>query len=108
MSKYRNGKKKNRPAPYDTTKKVTIDEEESQEVSVDQVSESECQNCKIESDTLIQCEKCKSWLCCDCQLISPNMLKAIKQFKTLHWFCKVCEPDAQEFCIQNQLTLKIM
>jgi len=25
------------------------------------------------------------------------MLKTIKQFKTLHWFCKVCEPDVQEF-----------
>jgi len=94
MSKYRNGKKENQPALYDTVKKITIDEEESQEVSFDQVSESECQNCMIESDTLIQCEL---WLCCDCQLISPNMLKAIKQFKTLHWFCKVCEPDVQEF-----------
>jgi len=31
------------------------------------------------------------------------MLKAIKQFKTLHWFCKVCEPDVQEF-LQSEST----
>jgi len=47
MSKYRNRKKKNQPALYDTTKKVTIDEEESQEVCIDQVSGSECQTVRV-------------------------------------------------------------
>ena len=52
--------------------------------------------CKLEYDTLVQCEKCKLWLCCDCQSISPNMLKAIKQFSSLYWFCKTCESNIQE------------
>jgi len=46
---------------------------------------------------LIHCEKCESWLCCDCQSISPNMLKAIQQFKSLYWLFKVCEPNIEEF-----------
>ena len=103
MTKYRNGKKKPRPGPYNTTKKGTKDEEDSTEEVVDQALENECQNCKEDSETLVQCEKCKSWLCCDCQSISPNMLKAIKQFKSLHWFCKVCEANIQEI-LQSELT----
>lgn len=95
MTKYRNGKKK-RPGPYDATKKTTNDDNSTSEVATEQLSDSECENCKIESDTLVQCEKCKLWLCCDCQCISPNMLKAIKQFDSLHWFCKSCEPNIQE------------
>ena len=43
-------------------------------------SDSECENCMIESDTLAQYEKCKLWLCCDCQCISPNMLKTLTHF----------------------------
>ena len=95
MTKYRNGKKK-RPCPYDgAIKKNTNDENGTIEVETDQLSDSECENCKSESDTLVQCEKCKLWLCCDCQSISPNMLKAIKQFSSLHWFCKTCETNIQ-------------
>ena len=44
-------------------------------------------------DIVVQCEKCNLWLCCDCQSISPSMLNAIKQFQSLHWFCKSCEPS---------------
>ena len=102
MTKYRNGKKK-RSGPYDATKKVTKDDDGTPEEFADQASENECQNCKADSDTLVQCEKCKLWLCCDCQSISPNMLKAIKQFKSLHWFCKTCEANIQEI-LQSEST----
>ena len=100
LTKYQNGKKKSRPGIYDTTKNATRDEQGTQEEIADQASESECQNCKVDSDALIQCENCKS---CDCQSISSNMLKAIKQFKSLHWFCKVCELKVQDL-LQSEPT----
>ena len=96
MTKYRNGRKK-RPGPYaGSTKNATNVVNSTLEVESDQFPDNECENCKSESDSFVQCEKCKLWLCCDCQCISPNMLKAIKQFSSLHWFCKTCEPNIQE------------
>ena len=92
MTKYRNGKKKC-PVPYELAKKTTNEDQQSSEPTSEQLPESECENCKSENDLLVQCEKCNLWLCCDCQSISPNMLNAIKQFQSLHWFCKSCEPS---------------
>ena len=105
MTKYRNGKKR-RPGLYDATKKAT-NKEKSSEGSTDQLSESECAIGKSESDAcLVQCEKCNLWLCCDCQSISPNMLKAIKQFQSLHWFCKSCEPSIPELLKPESVSLQ--
>ena len=87
MVKYRNGGKKK----HDTTEKTTQDVNIPEATTDD--SECENENCKTESETLVQCEKCKLWLCCNCQSISPNMLKAIKQFNSLQWFCKTCKPE---------------
>ena len=53
MTNYRNGKKKLQPGPYNTMKKSTKDEEDSNEEVADQVLENECQNCKENSETLV-------------------------------------------------------
>lgn len=96
MPKYR--KKKKSVAPYDSSKKVNnAPDKEKPDQGTDHLEESlGCDFCKADADNIVQCEKCLSWLCCDCQSISPNMFKAITEFQSLHWYCKTCECQVQE------------
>ena len=96
MPKYR--KKKKSAAPYDTSKKATnVPDKEKPDQGTDHLEETlGCDLCKADADNIVQCEKCLSWLCCDCQSISPNMFKAMTEFQSLHWYCKTCECQVQE------------
>ena len=47
-------------------------------------------------------EKCLSWLCCDCQSISPSLFNALTEFQCLHWYCNKCESVVQEMLKASQ------
>ena len=103
MPKYR-GKKKP-PGPYDNSRKlINATEKEKTTQGSDHGDDTlGCDSCKAaDPESLIQCEKCLLWMCCDCQSISPSMFKALTEFQSLHWYCSKCESLVQEMLKASQ------
>ena len=102
MPKYR-GKKK-LLCPYDNSGRSTsATEKEKTTQGTDHGEDTMgCDSCKANPENLIQCEKCLSWLCCDCQSISPSLFKALTEFQCLHWYCNKCESVVQEMLKASQ------
>ena len=102
MPKYR-GKKK-LLCPYDNSRRSTSATEKEKTTQGEDHGEDtlECNSCKANPENLIQCEKCLSWLCCDCQSISPSLFKALIEFQCLHWYCNKCESVVQEMLKASQ------
>ena len=55
---------------------------------------SRCATCgkkdKGEVDQWLQCEICEDWYHCECENISDNTYNTLKNEKTVHWYCTVC------------------
>ena len=80
---------KNRPTQYEGSGNARTDETLS-----DHGSETDkCEHCGKQADQLLQCESCSLWFCCICQSIPAGMMIALTSYKSLHWYCKTCEPE---------------
>ena len=96
--------KKKLPCPYNNSRRSTSATEKEKTTQGADHGEDMLgyDSCKANPENLIQCEKCLSWLCCDCQSISPNLFKALTEFQCLHWYCNKCESVVQEMLKASQ------
>ena len=81
--KDKNPKAKGSAEPY--PKKGRKTDGDSQEESL------YCDRCTSAVDQLIQCEKCKMYLCAACEKIPENVMTTVGEYNQIHWFCQYCD-----------------
>ena len=51
-----------------------------------------CHSCKAEGHKYLACcEICDNWYCAKCQYIKADARKILIAYKSIHWFCLICE-----------------
>ena len=97
-------RKKKQTVPYD--KKVLVHCTSKEQITEDRAEETlTCSSCSKSVEQILQCEICLSWYCCTCLNVCDNIMSALTQFKSLHWYCIVWEPTVQsKLSTQNPTT----
>ena len=60
----------------------------------------DCEYCLAGShESVIGCEKCAKSGCPECTDLPPFIHELIGKWRNLHWYCKICEVDVRNFCV---------